>query len=82
MTDPLSNSARAVLREHVRILEELEDGRTNLAASIAGAYADAKAAGLDKKVLRRVVQLRGQDQAKREEFEALVELYEEAARGA
>jgi len=44
-------------------------------------YAEAKGNGFDTKVLRKVVRLRKQDTAKRQEEEALLDLYLSAIGG-
>jgi uncharacterized protein (UPF0335 family) len=74
--DPLSNSGRAKLRDLVAQLDEACDERTNVQATFAGLYREAREAGFDVKALKAVIKRRGEDKAKREELEATVELYE------
>jgi uncharacterized protein (UPF0335 family) len=51
MTEPLANTAAEALRAAVTTIEALHDEQANLSAAVAGAYRDAKAAGLDNKAL-------------------------------
>jgi uncharacterized protein (UPF0335 family) len=48
---------------------------------LKGVYAEAKGEGFDVKVLRKVVRLRKTDKVKREEEEALIDLYLSAIGG-
>jgi uncharacterized protein (UPF0335 family) len=50
-------------------------------ADLKEVYAEAKGNGFDVKILRKVVRLRKQDKAKRDEEEALVDLYLSAIGG-
>ncbi|MEX0853260.1 MAG: GapR family DNA-binding domain-containing protein [Bauldia sp.] len=70
--------AKDQLRSLVERVERLEEERQALAADIKEVYAEAKANGFDAKTLRRVVGLRKQDSAERQEQEALLELYLQA----
>jgi uncharacterized protein (UPF0335 family) len=59
-------------------IERLEEEKKATGEDIKEVYAEAKANGFDTKILRRVVQLRRQDKAERQEQEAILELYLEA----
>ena len=50
-------------------------------AHIKDVFAEAKGEGFDVKVLRKVIRMRKQDKAKRQEEEALIDLYLSAIGG-
>ena len=56
-------------------IERLEEEKQALADDIKEVYAEAKANGFDTKTLRAVVRLRKQDASRRQQQEALLELY-------
>jgi uncharacterized protein (UPF0335 family) len=73
--DTLSASAQGKLKSLIERIERLEEDRKAVGADLREVYAEAKGEGFDTKILRKVVRLRGQDSAKRQEEEALVDLY-------
>lgn len=79
MTDPiaenLSNTARGMLNSIVERVERLEADKADIAADIKEVYAEAKGNGFDTKIIRKVIRLRKQDTAQRQEEEALLDLY-------
>lgn len=66
------------LKAFVERIERLEEDKKAVTDDITDVYAEAKANGFDVKVLRKVVSLRKQDKAEREEMEAILELYMDA----
>jgi len=56
-------------------VERLEEEKKGISDDIKEVYAEAKANGYDTKVLRKVVQIRKQDAAERQEHEAILDLY-------
>lgn len=56
-------------------IEALETDKVELAADIKEIYAEAKVAGFDPKIVRKVVALRRQDAVKRQEEQAMIDLY-------
>jgi uncharacterized protein (UPF0335 family) len=74
MAEP-AGVARDQLRAVVERIEKLEEEKAAIAGDIKEVYAEAKANGFDTKTLRRVVQLRKQDSAERQEQEALLDIY-------
>jgi uncharacterized protein (UPF0335 family) len=74
MAEP-AGVARDQLRTIIERIEKLEEEKTAIAGDIKEVYAEAKANGFDTKTLRRVVQIRRQDSAERQEQEALLDLY-------
>jgi uncharacterized protein (UPF0335 family) len=69
------NLARGQLRALVERIERLEEEKATIGEDIKEVYAEAKGAGFDTKVLRRVVKIRKQDQNERMEEEAVLDLY-------
>lgn len=49
--------------------------KAEIAEQIVEVYAEAKGNGFDVKVLKKVVRLRRQDRAKRQEEDAIMDLY-------
>lgn len=70
--------AKDQLRSFVERIERLEEERKATADDIKDVYAEAKGNGYDTKVLRKVIAIRKQDKAERQEQEAILDLYLEA----
>ena len=66
------------LRTIVARIERLNEEKDELAADIREVFAEAKGNGFDAKVIREIIKMRKQDEPKRTEFEALVDLYKMA----
>ncbi|WP_191086175.1 DUF2312 domain-containing protein [Roseococcus microcysteis] len=66
------------LRSIVERVERLEEERKALAADIKDIYSEAKSAGFEPKVLRRLIRERKREPAELEEEETLLELYKRA----
>lgn len=66
------------LRSIVERIERLEEERKALASDISDIYAEAKGAGFEAKVVRRVVRDRRREPAALEEEEHLLALYRRA----
>ena len=73
--------AKDQLKAIVERIEHLEEEKKAIADDIKDVYAEAKGEGFDTKILRKVVRLRKSDAAKRQEEEALIELYVTAIGG-
>ena len=67
--------AAGQLRSLIERIERLEEEKKAIADDIKDVYGEAKSNGFDTKVLRQVVRIRKQDQAERQEQEALLDLY-------
>jgi len=80
--DTLGATAQGKLRSLVERIERLEEDKAAVASDLKEVYAEAKGEGFDTKILRKVVRLRKADIAKRQEEEALIELYLSAVGGA
>lgn len=70
-----SSVAAGQLRSIIERIERLEEEKKAIADDIKDVYGEAKSNGFDTKVLRQVVRIRKQDQAERQEQEALLDLY-------
>ena len=63
------------LRLFIERIERLEEDKAAVAGDIKEVMLEAKGEGFDTKILRKVVRLRKQDKAKRQEEEAILDLY-------
>jgi uncharacterized protein (UPF0335 family) len=63
------------LRSFLDRVERLEEEKSTIAGDIREVFAEAKGEGYDTKTLRKIIRLRKMDKAKRDEEEALLELY-------
>ena len=79
--DVLNASAQTQLRTIVERIERLEEDKAAVANDLKEVFAEAKGNGFDTKTLRKVVRWRKQDRAKRQEEEALLDLYLSAIGG-
>ncbi len=73
--DVLTASAQGRLRSIVERLERLEEDKKAVMADQKEVFAEAKGEGYDVKTLRKVLRIRAQDKAKRQEEEAILDLY-------
>lgn len=63
------------LRQYVERVERLEIEKTEIADTIKDVFNDAKSNGFDTKIMKKVIKMRKMDQAKRQEEEAIMEIY-------
>jgi len=73
--DVLTQQAQGQLKSIVDRVERLEAEKDEITQQIAEVYAEAKGNGFDVKVLKKVVRLRRIDRAKRQEADAILDLY-------
>lgn len=73
--DVLNSAAQGRLRTLIERLERLEEDKAAIAADQKEVFAEAKGEGYDVKTLRKVIRIRKQDKAKRQEEEAILDLY-------
>ena len=78
---PATKFAKDQPKAIVERIERLEEEKKTISDDIRDVYAEAKGNGFDVKILRKVVRLRKQDKAKRQEEEALIDLYLSAIGG-
>lgn len=79
--DVITGAAQSRLRTIIERIERLEEDRAVVGMDLTEVYQEAKGSGFDVKILRKVVRIRKQDKSKRQEEDALVELYLSAIEG-
>lgn len=82
MADEVTDSSQTVaagqLRAFIERIERLEEEKKTISDDIKEVYAECKGTGFDVKAVRQLVRLRKQDQAERQEAEAILDLYKAA----
>lgn len=73
--DVLNSTAQTQLKSIIDRVERLEVEKTEIMEQMKEVYAEAKGNGFDVKILKKVVRLRKQDRAKRQEEDAILDLY-------
>ncbi len=73
--DVLTATAQGRLRSIIERLERLEQDKQDVMSDMKEVFAEAKGEGYDVKTLRKVLRIRKQDKAKRQEEEAILDLY-------
>ena len=73
--DVLTAAAQGRLKSFIERIERLEEDKAAVANDMKEVFSEAKGEGFDVKILRKVIRLRKQDTAKRQEEEALLDLY-------
>ena len=73
--DVLTATAQGRLRTIVERLERLEEDKQAVMTDMKEVFAEARGEGYDVKQLRKVIRIRKQDKAKRQEEEAILDLY-------
>ncbi|MBF0184606.1 MAG: DUF2312 domain-containing protein [Magnetococcales bacterium] len=66
------------LRNLIERIERLEEEKAVLADHVRSVYAEAKSAGFDPKIIRKVVRLRKMDPRDVDEEETLIHMYKRA----
>jgi uncharacterized protein (UPF0335 family) len=79
--DVLTATAQGRLKSFIERIERLEEDKAAIMGDLKEVFAEAKGEGFDVKILRKVVRLRKQDKVKRQEEEALIDLYLSAIGG-
>ncbi len=79
MADEITESSQTVaagqLRAFIERIERLEEEKKTIADDIKDVYAEMKGTGFDTKAVRAIIRMRKQDQAERQEAEAILDLY-------
>ena len=79
MADEITETSQTVaagqLRAFIERVERLEEEKKTIADDIKEVYAEMKGTGFDTKAVRSIIRLRKQDQAERQEAEAILDLY-------
>ena len=73
--DVLNSTAQTQLKSIIDRVERLEVEKTEIMEQMKEVYAEAKGNGFDVKILKKVVRIRKQDRAKRQEEDAIFDLY-------
>ncbi|MNS16467.1 hypothetical protein D3C71_1367010 [compost metagenome] len=73
--DVLTADAQGRLRSIIERLERLDEDKQAVLIDMKEVFAEAKGEGYDVKALRKVLRLRKIDKAKRQEEEAILDLY-------
>ena len=74
-SDVLTSAAQGRLLSIIQRLERLDEEREAIMADMKEVFAEAKGEGYDVKILRKVLRIRKQDRAKRQEEDAILDLY-------
>ncbi|PBB41777.1 DUF2312 domain-containing protein [Mesorhizobium sp. WSM3866] len=78
LTDTSQTVAAGQLRAIIERIERLEEEKKTIADDIKDIYAEAKGTGFDTKAIRTIIRERKKDQAERQEFESILDLYKAA----
>jgi uncharacterized protein (UPF0335 family) len=70
--------AAAELRQFVERVERLEEEKKTVSDDIRDVFAEMKGRGYDVKAVRQILKIRKQDQAERQEQEAVLDVYMQA----
>ncbi|GGZ22021.1 DUF2312 domain-containing protein [Asticcacaulis endophyticus] len=73
--DVINAAAQGRLRTIIERIERLEEDKAVIAGDIKEVYAETKSEGFDVKIIRKIVSLRRIDKVKRQEIDALLDLY-------
>ncbi|MBU1377521.1 MAG: DUF2312 domain-containing protein [Alphaproteobacteria bacterium] len=73
--DVLNATAQGQLKSIIERIERLEQEKSEIAEQIKEVKAEAKGNGFDVKIINKVIRIRKQDRAKRQEEEAILDLY-------
>jgi uncharacterized protein (UPF0335 family) len=66
------------IRQFIERIERLNSEKEGIASDIKDVYAELKGRGFDAAAIRQIVKMRKEDAAKREEREAILQLYLDA----
>jgi uncharacterized protein (UPF0335 family) len=72
------NVAAKELRQFVERVERLEEEKKAISDDIRDVFAEMKGRGYEVKAVRQILKIRKQDQAERQEQEAILEVYMQA----
>jgi uncharacterized protein (UPF0335 family) len=77
----LNGFAQGQLKSVIERIERLEEDKKSVMEDLKSVYAEAKGNGFDTKIIRKIIRLRKQDTAQRQEEDALLDLYLSAIGG-
>jgi uncharacterized protein (UPF0335 family) len=75
ITETSQTVAAGQLRAFIERIERLEEEKKTIADDIKDVYAEMKGTGFDTKAVRTIIRLRKQEEAERQEAEAILDLY-------
>lgn len=73
--DVMGGNAQGQLKSIIERVERLEEEKAEVAEQIKEVFAEAKGNGFDTKTIKKIIRLRKMDRAKRDEEQAMLELY-------
>lgn len=73
-----SGVAAEELKQFIERIERLEEEKAAIGGDIKDVFAEMKGRGFDTKVTRKILRIRKQDHAQRQEEEAILDLYMQA----
>ncbi len=73
--DVLNSTAQGQLKSIIDRVERLEVEKAEVAEQVKEVMQEAKSNGFDTKIIRKVIRIRKLDRAKRQEEDALMDLY-------
>lgn len=73
--DVLNQTAQGQLKSIIDRLERLGVEKAEISEQEKEVYAESKGSGFDTKILRKVIRLRKTDRARRQQEDAILELY-------
>lgn len=73
--DVINSTAKNQLKSYIDRIERLDIEKQEVQEQIKDVYQELKGNGFDAKIVRKVVRIRRQDRAKREEENSILELY-------
>ena len=71
----LNGTAQTQLKTIIERIERLEEDKAGVMSDLKEVYAEAQGNGFDTKIMRKVIRIRKMDRAKRQEEEAILDLY-------
>lgn len=79
--DVMTGDAQSRLKSFFERIERLEEDKAAIANDLKEVFAEATGEGFDAKIMRKILRLRKQSKAARQEEEALIDLYLSAIGG-
>jgi uncharacterized protein (UPF0335 family) len=73
--DVLNATAQGQLKSIIERVERLNVEKAEIAEQVKEVLSEAKGSGFDPAIIRKVIAIRKQDRAKRQEQEAILDLY-------
>jgi uncharacterized protein (UPF0335 family) len=78
MSDIGHNGEHEALRGFINRIENLLERKDEISDDISSVYSEAKGAGFDPKIMRKIIAERKIDDAKRKELAEMLDLYRDA----